>query len=249
MLNYKWNALYFLLSHHVPPSVRSIIVVCQRGATNCSDTCWGRLLFCGSWRIAFIKTQLQPPSGAVNRGVLRGGGGWRRGGVEPSLGTCLSRSSPALVWPRWRITEAGGPPPHTCVPLGETLMIIGRHHRACTQGEGPRQWCCEGETDALLWKGQVWCFLQKNKMKEIHIVHENCTVRRSSGVLWLQKHCCVLAHGERERAETDRLLLILVTERRKVELNGCTQNKSVTIWMISSYLTFLNVNICCFSFL
>ena len=157
VLNYKWNALYFLLSHHVSPSVQCIIVVCQRGATNCSEACWGRLLFCGSWRIAFIKTQLQPPSGAVNRESSEGLG-WRRGGVEPSLGTCLSRSSPALVWPRWRITEAGGPPPHTCVPLGETLMIIGRHHQACTQEEGPRQWCCEGETDALIWKGEVWCF-------------------------------------------------------------------------------------------
>ena len=93
MLNYKWNALYFLLSHHVPPSVRSIIVVCQRGATNCSETCWGRLLFCGSWRIAFIKTQLQPPSGAVNRGVLRGAG------VEEGRSRALPRHVPKPLQP------------------------------------------------------------------------------------------------------------------------------------------------------
>lgn len=45
--------------------------------------------------------------------------------------------------------------------------------------------------------------LVKDKIKETHIVlcrtsHKICTVRHTSGVLWLQKHCCILAHEGRE---------------------------------------------------
>lgn len=57
-------------------------------------------------------------------------------GLEPSLGTWLSRSRLVFVWPQRRITEAGGASGHTCVPLCEMLTISGRHHQACSEGEG-----------------------------------------------------------------------------------------------------------------
>lgn len=154
MWNYKWNVQYFLLSHHV---------FLFYPAYYCSVSAWGNKLrrdvlratvvlqlLKGPWRIAFIKTHIQPPSGGVNRESLR------EEGVEPSLGTCLSRSSLALVWPWWQITEAGGPL-RTPVSPSEDADDQWPPSSGMHRGRGTdafnlvfSHWSCEGEMDVLL---------------------------------------------------------------------------------------------------